>query len=439
MGYPGDTGRNGGWPAEQPSRQPHGPGGAEPAPVSWDDDQNRFAPGSFGAPPGGLSQEPARSASGHGDPNGTAALGDPPAFGGPASDQGFGAPQPGFDDPAPGQGFNAPGQGFDAPQAGPGHAPAFGEQQHQFGAPGGEFGSGQNDFGPGPGEYGQGEHGSGGPGDFGPGPGGPGGFGGDGFDQHVAGPPPGKAKKRNLPLIIGGAAVAGVVLIGGGIAAASLLKDDPKPKHKTTATTKSAPAKGTQPSPSPSQTLDPVKLKSRATDPSPLGLAEIYGKASFSGAGEKYKRTGWNTAKDCTGAVGGTALTGSVKKGGCSQVLRATYTRGDGKLIGTVGVFNLKTETAAKAAVKAAADKDAYLKPLPGSGNTKKIGTGLALGTAEARGHYLVMTWVQRPDGKKIADSAHQDVSDFGQQVIQGSGLSFALHYRETEGKPYRS
>ncbi|MEV4252894.1 hypothetical protein AB0J52_06960 [Spirillospora sp. NPDC049652] len=417
MGYPGDTGDNGGRPSDRAPRQPHGPGGAESAPVSWDDDQNRFAPGSFGAPPGGLAAEPPHAASGHGDPNGTAALGDPngtAAFGGPPS---FGGSPQGFDD-AP-QGFGGAGHG----------------DHDGFGGPQQGFGDG-NGFGGG-GGFGPGEPGPGGP----AGPGGPEGFGpGGGFDQHVAGPPPGKAKKRNLPLIIGGAAVAGVVLIGGGVAAASMFKDDPKPKGKTnTAANKPAPTAASTPSSAPSPSLSPVKLKSRATDPSPLTLSEIFGKSAFRGAGEKYKRTGWNAAKTCTGAVGGTSLTASVKKGGCSQVLRATYTRGDGKLIGTVGVFNLKTETAAKTAVRAAAAKDAYLKPLPGAGNTKKIGTGLALGTAEARGHYLVMTWVQRPDGKKIADSAHKDVSDFGQQVIQGSGLGVALHYRETEGKPYRS
>ncbi|MFC5180387.1 hypothetical protein [Actinomadura harenae] len=436
MGYPGDTGKNGGWPSEQPPRQPHGPGGADPAPVSWDDDQNRLAPGSFGAPPGGLAHEPPRAASGPGDPNGTAALGDPngtaalggqPPFGG--SYQGFDDVPQGFGGAAQGdhnafggpqQGFGAPQQGFGDPQQG------FGDpQQHGF-AEGGGFGGGP-----------------GGPDDRGPG--GFGGPGGDGFgggpDQHVAGPPPGERKKKGkLPLIIGGAAVAGVVLIGGGVAAASMFKGDSKPKaNKTSAANKPAPKSSSTPSASPSQTLSPVKLKTRATDPSPLTLSEVFGKSSFSGAGEKFKRTGWNAAKTCTGAVGGTALTSTVKKGGCSQVLRATYTRGDGKLIGTVGVFNLKTETAAKAAVRAAAAKDAYLKPLPGAGNTRKIGTGLALGTAEARGHYLVMTWVQRPDGKKIADSAHTDVSDFGQQVIKGSGLGVALHYRETEGKPLRS
>lgn len=423
MGYPGDTGKNGGWPSEKPTRQPHGPGGAESAPVSWDDDQNRFAPGSFGAPPGGLAKEPPHAAGGHGDPNGTAALGDPngtaamgdqPGFGG--SYQGFGGA--GYDDP---NGFGGPQQSFPDQQGFP--------EQQGF-ADGNGFGGGGGFGGP---------DGPGGPGDGGPG--GPEGFGpGGGFDQHVAGPPPGGKKKSKLPLIIGGAAVAGIVLIGGGLAASSMLKGDSKPKKKTASaqTTPDASGSGT-PSASASPTLSPVKLQSRATDPSPLSLSEIFGKSSFSGAGEKYKRTGYNAAKTCTGAVGGTALTSTVKKGGCSQVLRATYTRGDGKLIGTVGVFNLKTETAAKAAVKAAAAKDAYLKPLQGTGNTKKIGTGLALGTAEARGHYLIMTWVQRPDGKKIADSAHKDVSDFGQQVIQGSGLGVALHYRETEGKPLKS
>jgi hypothetical protein len=49
------------------------------------------------------------------------------------------------------------------------------------------------------------------------------------------------------------------------------------------------------------------------------------------------------------------------------------------------------------------------------------------------------MTWVQRPDGKKVASKYHAVVSTFGQHLIRGSGLSFALHYRETEGKPFRN
>src|SRR5437868_3857313 len=37
-------------------------------------------------------------------------------------------------------------------------------------------------------------------------------------------------RRRNLPLIIGGAVVAGLVLIGGGVGLSSMLEVDPKPK-----------------------------------------------------------------------------------------------------------------------------------------------------------------------------------------------------------------
>jgi hypothetical protein len=283
------------------------------------------------------------------------------------------------------------------------------------------------------------EEGPGGPnGPSGPGPGGAGGPGGPGFGPGMP-PPPGSGKKgRRLPLVIGGAVVAGLVLIGGGVGLSSILKDDSPADAGNTA---ASPSQTPTARPSPTRpVLEPVKLKSRTTDPSPLTLKEAFGKAKFTASGEKYVRTAWNQRRSCAAAVSGAKLTTVIKRGGCTQVLRATYARADGLLVGTVGVFNLETEDAALAAQKAAVAKDAFLEPLPGKGVSRTIGRGEALGTAEARGHYLVMTWVQRPDGKKVASSTRRSiVSTFGQQIIRASGLSVALHYRETEGKPYRS
>ncbi|MFB4313572.1 hypothetical protein [Actinomadura sp. 21ATH] len=346
MGYPGDQGKPGGWPPEQP---PHAPYGEE----RQGDDP--FAP--------------------RGDD----------AFA-PRGDDPYGAP--------PGDRFGGPG-------------------------PGDQFGAGQGDqFASGPGDH------------FGPG----GDF-GDGYGPGPGGPTPPR-KKRNLPLIIGAAAVAGLVLVGGGIGLSSLLKGDDS-KAGTAGNDQAATQRPTA-APSPTQpVLEPVKLKSRTTDPSPLSLKEAFGKSKFKAGGENYVRTGWHARRDCAKTVNGSKLVSAVKKGGCTQALRATYARGDKVLVGTVGVLNLKTEAAAQAAQKAAVSKDAFLEPLAGSGASKTIGKGEALGTAQAQGHYLVMTWVQRPDGKKIPEKYHKTVSAFGQQLIKGSNLSFALHYRETEGKPY--
>jgi hypothetical protein len=242
-------------------------------------------------------------------------------------------------------------------------------------------------------------------------------------------------RRRNLPLIIGGSAVAGIVLIGGGVGISSMLKDDDAKPAKA-APSQAAPAPE-QPTPTPTEpVLTPVKLKTRTTDPKPLTLKEVFGKAKFTAGDHKYVRTAVSAQKSCTGVVGGASLEKALKKGDCTQALRATYALSSGSLIGTVGVFNLKSETAAKAAVKAAGGKDAFLQALPGKGVSKTNGKGEAFGTSQARGHYVIMTWVQRPDGKKIASKYHAAVQVFGTQMVKGSNLALALHYRETEGKP---
>ncbi|MFI0356279.1 hypothetical protein [Actinomadura sp. 9N407] len=354
MGYPGEQGKPGGWPPEQP------PGGNDP-----------FAP---------------------------------------RGDEAYGPP-PGDDPYAP-----PPGDHF-APGPGDHFAPGSGDR----------FAHGPGDhFAPGPGDH-EADPYSDPYGDaYGGGPQGPGPRGG----------PTPPARKRGLPLIIGAAAVAGLVLIGGGIGLSSVLKDDDPKAANAGGQSSAKPTTKAAPTPTP-PVLEPVKLKSRTTDPSPLTLKEAFGKTGFKADGEKYVRTGWHARRDCTKTINGTKLTAAIKKGGCSQALRATYARGDKVLVGTVGVLNLKTEDAAKAAQKAAVAKDAFLQPLPGKGVSKTIGKGEALGTARAQGHYLVMTWVQRPDGKKIASKYHKTVSAFGEQLLKGSNLSFALHYRETEGKPF--
>ncbi|GLZ12285.1 hypothetical protein Acsp04_25200 [Actinomadura sp. NBRC 104425] len=387
MGYPGDQGKPGGWPPGQPPSAPYGPAPerpeeAPPGAPSWGDHPWE----------GGPRQARASAAGG---PSGTQAIA-PPFGQAPDGPGGPGAPgDTQIYDSGHGQGF---GQGY-GPESG--QAPGPG--------PNGEFA------------------------EFGPGPGGP-----DGPEppDGPAGQEAPRQRRPHLALTIGGAAAAGLLLVGGGFAVSSMLKGDGDAEPATASAT---PTKTTaSPTPSPTvPSLQPVKLKSRTTDPTPLTLEEIFGKRSFKASGMKYSRVAWNHKSSCTSTVTGTKLTSVLRKGDCSQVLRATYVRSDGALIGSVGVFNLTTETYAKSAVKAASAKSAALRPLTGPGITKKIGKGEALGTAEARGHYLVITWVQRPDGKKIPESSYKAVTTFGRQVIKNSGLSFALAYRETEGKPY--
>ncbi|RFS86201.1 hypothetical protein D0T12_06160 [Actinomadura spongiicola] len=435
MGYPGDQGKPGGRPPHQPPPPPYGPDNDEtsftPPYSPTDETSGATPPGSqpFGAEPGGddpfgnqpFGAEPSGNEPFGGQPFGGQPFGAEPGGNEPLGDQPFGA-EPGGDEAFGNQPFGAePSGGGDAFGA-----PPFGALADQAPPWAGEPPAGDAPaFSP-PGQFGAGAQGTG---SFGPPPGGP--------AMPSSAPPPAE-RRRNLPLVIGGAVAAGVLLIGGGVALSSVLAGDSGSKKSAT------PSKPTpqqpQPTPSPPQpVLEPVKLQSRTTDPKPLTLKEAFGNGKFKVGKHRYVRTAASQTKSCAASVGGVKLEKALKKGGCTQALRATYALTSGSLIGTVGVFNLETEEAAELAVKAAADKDAFLVALPGKGVSKSNGKGEALGTSQARGHYLVMTWVQRPDGKKIAAKYHAAVRVFGTQLVKSSNLALALHYRETEGKPLQN
>lgn len=385
MSFPGKPGQPGGWSPEPPPRPPFGAPPAAPESPAYQHD---------GPPPHGADRE----ASGHGGAQGAGGLPQRKGFRQPGD---FHQPN---DPPPPGDFF--PPNDF-PPPGGP-HPP------------GGDFpGAGFHDGG------------------FQPGPDGdPGGYSSlEGGDFGTPGGRPPAKKRTNLPLIILGSAVAGLLLVGGGFGLSTVLKGDSKPKAKATTP---APAPTTSVPTTPPPVKINAKLRSRATDPQPLSLNEIFGKSSFTYKGQKYLRTNRHVTRNCAGTVSGARFSATLKKAGCTQALRATFARRDGKLIGTLGVLNLRTEKAAKATRLAGTSKDTFLKALPGGGVTKKIGQGAALGTVEVRGHYILMTWIQRPDGKTIPAAQHRYVSAFGQQVEFGTNLSRALYYRGLEGKPLR-
>jgi hypothetical protein len=176
------------------------------------------------------------------------------------------------------------------------------------------------------------------------------------------------------------------------------------------------------------------RLQSRTTDPVPLTLNEVFKAKTFKAGGRKYLLTARRAEHKCAPPIHGTKFRAAVAKGGCSQVLRATFS--DGGLIGTIGVINLRTQTASEAAQVAARQNDAFILALPGAGTTKKIGQGLSLTTSEVDGHYLIMSWVQYPDGKKIATKDYAAVTSFVRSTTFGSNLRTALNYRSMEGKP---
>ena len=116
--------------------------------------------------------------------------------------------------------------------------------------------------------------------------------------------------------------------------------------------------------PSPSPSLGPWgHIETRAADPLALTLAELF-PSRFSAGGSTYARTVEREGTNCAKAVIGAALQSAVKHAKCSQVMRASYLSGNGKVMGTIGVLNLISVAAAEKSGHAAGGGD-FIDQLP--------------------------------------------------------------------------
>ncbi|MER5419201.1 hypothetical protein [Streptosporangium roseum] len=188
------------------------------------------------------------------------------------------------------------------------------------------------------------------------------------------------------------------VLVAGGIGLAMLANSDPTPQSGTA----SPPARASD-APIPNNPGGKFGFAaSRATDRHPLGLKEVFRSRRVTFGGQSYLMTTSRLDKKCKDAVVGSKLQKALTAGKCTQFLRASFRDASGKIIGTVGVANLKTSAAASkvAAVGAGKSREEYLKALPGKDKvTKFLGTGEAFAGGWSHGHYAVMVWFQYKDG----------------------------------------
>jgi hypothetical protein len=130
-------------------------------------------------------------------------------------------------------------------------------------------------------------------------------------------------------------------------------------------------------------------ISTRAGDPKPLGVGELF-PAKFS-AGASYSRTVGHKSTHCAAAVVGAKLQHALRSAGCSQVLRASYLSARKKQMGTIGVLNLKTFKAAERAGKAAGSAQ-FIRPLDARhGPTHNLAKAAGLVEAEVKGHYLIL------------------------------------------------
>ena len=82
-------------------------------------------------------------------------------------------------------------------------------------------------------------------------------------------------------------------------------------------------------------------------------------------------------------------------------MVRATYLGATLKMMGTIGVFNLKTGPAAKKAASSAGAVNFVAQLRAHKGPTSKIGKGTGIEEAAAKGHYLILIWAEFTDLRK--------------------------------------
>ncbi|WP_433251516.1 hypothetical protein ACQPYK_06165 [Streptosporangium sp. CA-135522] len=204
----------------------------------------------------------------------------------------------------------------------------------------------------------------------------------------------GPRSRRPIFIVVG---VLGV-LVAGGIGLAMLVDSDPAPQS----TAVSPPVRASS-LPAPNNPGGKFGFAaSRTTDPYVLTLTELFKRTKVSHKGQNYLMTVRRTDKKCKDAVVGDKLQKALTAGKCTQLLRASFRDASGKIIGTLGVANLKTSAAASKVISAGAGKsrEEYLKALPGKDKvTKFLGTGEAFAGGWSHGHYAVMVWFQYKDG----------------------------------------
>ncbi len=175
-------------------------------------------------------------------------------------------------------------------------------------------------------------------------------------------------------------------------------------------------------------------IGTRTEDPQPLTIAGLY-PPQFALNGASYVRTAASVTKTCSLAVYGADLQAALQSGHCTQVLRASYLSGDGTMMGTVGVINLISSSAAQKAGHVSGPQE-IIAPLSGKkGATKKLGSGTGVVQAEVKGHYLILMWAEFTNLKSPSGTAQrQALEQFAANLVVGSA-NINLSTRMLTGK----
>jgi hypothetical protein len=190
-----------------------------------------------------------------------------------------------------------------------------------------------------------------------------------------------------------------------------------------------------RPSPTPTATGRWGHIQTRRTDPQPVTLAELF-PARFTSNGSAYSRTADRAGKHCAAAVLGSRLQSAVRAAGCSQVLRASYLSGNRKLMGTIGVLNLKTAHNASRAGQATGRSE-FIAQLRGKkGPTRNLTKGTGIEEAEFKGHYLILIWAEFASLHAPKTTAKKNELEQFCTRLFGGTANVSLSARLVTGKP---
>ncbi len=173
-------------------------------------------------------------------------------------------------------------------------------------------------------------------------------------------------------------------------------------------------------------------IGTRAQDRDPLTIDGLY-PVRFELSGASFTRTAASLAKDCTLVVYGSKLQARLDSGHCSQVVRASYV--SGKMMGTIGVVNLISATAAQKAGDVTGPTEIIAPLSSAKGVTAKLGEGTGVVQAEVKGHYLILIWAEFTDLKSPSTSAAtKQLETFATNLVTGSA-NINLSTRMLTGK----
>ena len=170
-------------------------------------------------------------------------------------------------------------------------------------------------------------------------------------------------------------------------------------------------------------------IELRSDDTAPLTLAQLFppvvNNEAANGNGNITSSFTLETTKlstSCSGAVIGQDLISALKSGQCTQVLRASYLSGDGKIMGTIGVINLSTTNEAHYAGKVVGQND-FIAPLASAkGVASKLGQGTGVVEAQYKGHYLILTWSEFISGATPTTTAQDNqLEQFSSDLVAGT------------------